>query len=69
MIGEQDEPLPPHKQELIDWLGGFRHTAGLIAMIRHYQITPQEAAAWKRQFERWLKPKVDREAHHARSLG
>lgn len=71
MIGANETPLPPHKKELIEWLSGFRGTADLIAILQRYQITPEEAASWRRQMEAWLIPEAanQKEVHHARSLG
>lgn len=59
-LQERRGTMPAYKKELIDWLDGFRGTRRLIEIVVTQGVTPQEAAAWMNQWEKWLVPKKQR---------
>jgi hypothetical protein len=52
---------PLYQQEAITWLQHFKNTELLQGLLRRFEFSAEEVAAYRNRWPNWLKPKADRQ--------
>jgi hypothetical protein len=62
MIPLRRGQIPPlYQQEAVSWLQHFKNTELLQDLLRRFQFSAEEVAAYRNRWPDWLKPKTARQ--------